>query len=849
MKNKKDRFIFNKELIPRERLDKLFNMYLDSSVITVIAGSGYGKTQAVSSWTSKLDCPVIWMNLSSFDNDLNHFYQNFIESAEIEVPEVAAILKKINITIDDIHKQHFMLDLSQRLYKYEKLIFVIDNYEVIENEYVKDFIDSIVEAKIDNLTIVVISNNVLSLKAKKFHRFVRQHNITADDLKFTFSEAKELFEIKGINLTDDRIKKIVDETDGWPIAINLMIMNMLNNSKDEDGDEKTLLDIAFQLFQLKFDSNYDEKARLSFILLSMFNGFTKEIVDLLDIDGITMDLYQKNMFTVYDYEKNKYYFHTLFREFLKTKLKTVDNLKIKKMYHSAGKYYYSQQEYYEALEYFSKAGDHEKIVDCVYQLLKINNNSVNVSNSIKKLIALPSEYIKKDSRVNSLLGICYLLTDSHEDAYDLLISVAALKNNQLPENDLEQEVYFALGILEFINNDPACTVYLKLCEDLSLNETIIKSNTINHLLNPASIFLYDSWLATEYGTLESTLNLVDSAMIYFDNISDRALSGFEDLYRAKIYFVRGEFDDAIQYSSKAAVKTVNNEDRHIFIDTSFLRMQAMIFKGDYNEFKTTYQVILNEYESKNVYPVLNNLKLIESWMFSRFGDLEKKADIDRYNMLRKQFYEDTREIISKDLIIYAYTLIRNKEYSEALGIASSIEDEMYKYGEKWMNTLRAKITKAVCYYGLKQKDKSYKYLYEAYEMTHNNRIITPFLEIGSQMRSLMINIDKSTELKFDKEWVDTVRKKSSYCAKYLSFFYNKIHGSNEENISINIKLSKREREVIQLLAQGFKVKEIAQQLYVSESTAKTHINNIYRKFGAVNRAEAVHFATVNKIIQ
>jgi DNA-binding NarL/FixJ family response regulator len=53
------------------------------------------------------------------------------------------------------------------------------------------------------------------------------------------------------------------------------------------------------------------------------------------------------------------------------------------------------------------------------------------------------------------------------------------------------------------------------------------------------------------------------------------------------------------------------------------------------------------------------------------------------------------------------------------------------------------------------------------------------------------------------------------------------------------KLSGREEEVLALLADGMGTGEIAGTLYMSESTAKTHITHIYQKLGAANRAQAL----------
>jgi DNA-binding NarL/FixJ family response regulator len=53
------------------------------------------------------------------------------------------------------------------------------------------------------------------------------------------------------------------------------------------------------------------------------------------------------------------------------------------------------------------------------------------------------------------------------------------------------------------------------------------------------------------------------------------------------------------------------------------------------------------------------------------------------------------------------------------------------------------------------------------------------------------------------------------------------------------RLSDRERQVLELLAEGLGVSAIADRLYLSESTAKSHIGHIYDKLGAANRAQAL----------
>lgn len=55
-------------------------------------------------------------------------------------------------------------------------------------------------------------------------------------------------------------------------------------------------------------------------------------------------------------------------------------------------------------------------------------------------------------------------------------------------------------------------------------------------------------------------------------------------------------------------------------------------------------------------------------------------------------------------------------------------------------------------------------------------------------------------------------------------------------------LTARETEVLSLIAQGLANREIAQRLYVSEATVKTHINNLFAKLNLRDRAHAMRFA-------
>jgi DNA-binding NarL/FixJ family response regulator len=55
----------------------------------------------------------------------------------------------------------------------------------------------------------------------------------------------------------------------------------------------------------------------------------------------------------------------------------------------------------------------------------------------------------------------------------------------------------------------------------------------------------------------------------------------------------------------------------------------------------------------------------------------------------------------------------------------------------------------------------------------------------------------------------------------------------------SVQLTPREAEILQLLGRGSSVAQIASELYISQSTAKTHMSKLYDKLGAGNRTQAV----------
>ncbi len=67
--------------------------------------------------------------------------------------------------------------------------------------------------------------------------------------------------------------------------------------------------------------------------------------------------------------------------------------------------------------------------------------------------------------------------------------------------------------------------------------------------------------------------------------------------------------------------------------------------------------------------------------------------------------------------------------------------------------------------------------------------------------------------------------------------------------SVRNRLTMREREILQLLAEGKSAKEVASLLGIATKTSDTHRTNIMRKLNVHSVAELVRYAIRNKVVE
>jgi len=109
---------------------------------------------------------------------------------------------------------------------------------------------------------------------------------------------------------------------------------------------------------------------------------------------------------------------------------------------------------------------------------------------------------------------------------------------------------------------------------------------------------------------------------------------------------------------------------------------------------------------------------------------------------------------------------------------------------------------------------------------------------------------KESSFEYLVESIRSAHRGESFCSPRMaaSLFSRVAELAGERIPESSVKLTPREVEVINKIADGLSNKEIAGQLFIEEQTVKNHIHNILDKLQLHNRLEAVQYARERKLL-
>ncbi len=97
--------------------------------------------------------------------------------------------------------------------------------------------------------------------------------------------------------------------------------------------------------------------------------------------------------------------------------------------------------------------------------------------------------------------------------------------------------------------------------------------------------------------------------------------------------------------------------------------------------------------------------------------------------------------------------------------------------------------------------------------------------------------------------INNISKGKTYFSEEIWDFFQRKLVQTEEEEPVKLKLTKRQKEILQLICEGYDNEAIAEKLYISERTVIGHKSNLLAKTNCRNTASLITYAIKNKLVK
>lgn len=840
----------NPGYLKRPHLHNLLKESLQKPVTTIVAGAGYGKTQAVYAFLQEYDAITIWLQLSIFDNLKTRLWENFIYAISLQNEELASNLTLLGFPETMEGYNRFLVLFSNAVKRDKKYILVYDDCHLIHEKHVKQFFERFINARIPNLSVIFISRNEPDINTVGLLAKGLITNINEDDLRFSKSEMIQYFQMQDIQLSPKAIIDIYRYTDGWAFAIHLVGLSMKKGAVHENYALSAAKANISRLMETDIFSTISEELQNFLVKMSLLENLPFELIKELSSDNplLITEMTKISTFIRYDAFINTYRIHQLFLSFLIEKqdtLKADDKIEV---YSKSANWYAKNGYKIDALNYYEKIQQYDEILKiimtyyCNYECLKETAQFI-----IELLDRAPKNlYIEKP--IIQVIYAKFLLNNfQFEDA--LLESSRLIeKFESMPQTEENKTILGELYIILGLNNFFQCLYtgeydfqrYFKMADEYLPNGSTMVGN--NFYLNQGNYACSVS--KPIEGEFDRFINAICYAMPYATKVMNNIGLGTEYLCLTEKSYYQRDLKSAKKYAYHAISKSQEHCQHDVESLALFYLVKINVYFGDYSKIISLLdqlRLLVEKYNSSICYRILD---ITEGWFYSMIGQSHKVAE---------WITNDVRGVASPsafgfDRLIRARCYLAEQRYYELLAYLEKHEDN-YGIDVYLLGRIEKKVVKAVALYQLKEIELSFITLQEAYNLAHSNFIEMPFIEHGSNMRTLTNAIINNKECAIPIEWLKNINIKSSTYAKKCSHIIAEYKMSNSLEDINNFNLTKHELEILTDLCHGLTREEIAINCNLSVNTVKSMLQNIYAKLGAANTLDAVHIATMMNLVK
>ena len=845
----------------RPRVSRVLEEAARNPLVYVIAGAGWGKTQAVRCFVQQHDAYIRWIRLTESDNVGSHFWENFTYAVSVADPVLAAKLREFGFPDTAARMKQFYA-IAKEHTPDKQIYIVMDDFHWITAPPMLRFVERLVHIGIPKRSVFLISRkepeiNMVSLFAKG-----RVSTVTEEELRLTQDEIASFLTIRGVPFAPGSLPRIERETHGWPLAVQLLSMALKRMPEQQARALATMKQNVFRLMEREAFADFPEEIQKDMVKLALVSHLP--VTPLHEHSDLKANL-QRIPFIWFDSMIGDYRIHPLFAEFLQSKLYLLSENEKQEMYRWAAQWCEQNGYHMDAMAFYAKLRDYPHMMgiflanasrltqDAAEYYLHILEGLVPLSDVLSfplqsyedsVLITLTKVFIPwmlmelgryDESREKVLAAIgeweaalACLDGTNREDAY--LTTLLFSNYNNLAY--LNMHTCVATHKYEFHEYFKKSMYYFK--------KSSFQPQMQDGPFTSATIRSFACLIGETAGLSEfdEFLQAARQAVEYIPVIMNGLYYGYDEVVACEIAFYKNQPKQARHHAQQAIIKARDKKQYSLGFMAAQYLLRVALLEGDYPTVvgmlqlaKTSLEYVghwnrqaftFNDLFNGFFYAQINLAEMIAPWLTAdaRGEPLEAPSN-------------------ARDLLVHARCLLCSEKYYETLAVLSRYEnveaEERFLFGE-----LPRCLFSAVARLHIGDEEGALADFERAYRASFSGEFEMPFIELGKHMQELAALAARQADCAIDKAWLELLGPKAAIYVKQSAFIarlYKK-----EQGICEAVKLTEREQEILNDLYHGLSRAEIAANRYLSINTVKTILQTLYQKLGAENNVDAVRIA-------
>jgi LuxR family maltose regulon positive regulatory protein len=869
----------------------------DCRLVLISAPAGFGKTTLLSSWIADIRSSerqpvpsIAWLSLDDRDNDPVLFWSYVIASIQTRWEAIGKQSQNLlRIAIPPDLEGSLVLLINDLAGISDPLILILDDYHLIRNPALHQSIAFLLEHTPAQFHVILASRTDPPLPLALMRARGQLVEIRLNDLRFSTEDAKSFVNVgMGLKLSAQSIEALNQKTEGWIAGLKMAALSLReaassgDNERIEDliasfsGSNRYILDYLIE----EVLSQQTVEIRNFLLRTSILDRLCAPLCDMLlsgmegevppDSQRALEYLDSSNLFIIsLDDQRFWYRYHHLFKELLRKRLSQMDANSVAKLHQRAVQWYEQNELIPKAIDHALSIKDYPKAASLISQVIEELwglGEHVTLLNWIK---VLPEEERRKYP---------------HLWIWQVSMLITAGEMQEAERHVLEIEDYLrnlpsAPDQTSFMGRVYSLRTYIASFYKDIPNLLHYAQQSLDNLSSPedagsrCGIYLVMSNAYLNQGDLEAAAQALTEA-IHAGKVAYRphmVLAAMENL--AIVLYTQGELKRANQVCQEGLLLIEQNGLDHSPIAANLSAGQGLILceRHELSEAETYiqrglelarqrnyiwsiawgYRALLRLLLAQNNLPAaekaiqeaehLFNLHEVPEYHTCGIAGLKVRTWVRLGKLEQAQEYLQARNIQVNDDIRYPHeseywalaSLCLAKGEMES---AASLLERLLLRAESanlrlWV--IRCLALQALVYRALGNRGRSLKCLEQALELAASEGYIQTFVDEGEPMRHLLQEVFRqNNHSEFARLLLESFKEAplESKLPQHLSIQPGK-------NTPIQ-PLSKRELEIIRLIANGCTNKEIAQRLYISVRTVKYHTTSIYTKLEVTGRAQA-----------